>query len=85
MVKIHKIKENTAGNERFAQGGVYARGKFCVNLKVFRPSELLCSPARTPSRQPSDCLKTHLSSLRFKYLKSTSDRGTNKAALKNTF
>ena len=35
-----------------ASCGVYARGKFCGNLKVCRPSELLRSPARTPSRQP---------------------------------
>jgi len=32
--------------------GVSARRKFCGNLKVSRPFELLCSPARTPSRQP---------------------------------
>ena len=31
--------------------GVYARGKFSGNLKVYRPSELLRSPARTPSRE----------------------------------
>jgi len=37
-------------NKRF--GEVCARGKFCGNLKVCRPSELLRSPARTPSRQP---------------------------------
>ena len=35
-----------------ASVGVYARGKFCGNLKICRPSELLRSPARTPSRQP---------------------------------
>ena len=35
-----------------ASVGVYARGKFCGNLKVCRPFELLRSPARTPSRQP---------------------------------
>jgi len=35
-----------------ASCGVYARGKFSGNLKVCRPSELLRSPARTPSRQP---------------------------------
>jgi len=35
-----------------ASVGVYARGKFCGNFKVLRPSELLRSPARTPSRQP---------------------------------
>jgi hypothetical protein len=29
-----------------ASVGVYARGKFCGNLKVLRPSELLRSPAR---------------------------------------
>ena len=43
-------------NERTTDGlasvGVYARGKFCGNLEVCRPSELLHSPARTPSRQP---------------------------------
>ena len=26
--------------------GVYARGKFCGNLKVYRSFELLCFPAR---------------------------------------
>ena len=35
-----------------ASCGVSARGKFCGDLKVLRPSELLRSPARTPSRQP---------------------------------
>jgi len=35
-----------------ASCGVSARGKFSRNLKVCRPSELLCSPARPPSRQP---------------------------------
>ena len=35
-----------------ASCGVYARGKFCGKLKVYRPFELLCSPARTPSRRP---------------------------------
>ena len=34
------------------QAGLYSRGKLCGNLKVCRPSELLRSPARTPSRQP---------------------------------
>ena len=33
-----------------ASVGVYARGKFSGNLKVYRPSEFLRSPARTPSR-----------------------------------
>ena len=35
-----------------ASCGVYARRKFCGNLKFYRPSEHLRSPARTPSRQP---------------------------------
>ena len=37
---------------------MYARRKFCGNLKVCRPSELLRSPARTPSRQPLGAIKT---------------------------
>ena len=32
-----------------ASVGMYARGKFCWNLKIYRPFELLRSPARTPS------------------------------------
>jgi len=35
-----------------ASCGVYARRKFSGNLKVYRPSELLRSPARPPSRRP---------------------------------
>ena len=35
-----------------ASCGVYARGKFCGNLKVYRPCELLRSPAQKPSRRP---------------------------------
>ena len=46
---LNKCQQPTNG---LASCGVYARGKFCGNLKVCRPSELLCSPARTPSRQP---------------------------------
>ena len=38
-------------NKRFCVSGVSVRGKFRGNLKVCRPSELLCSPARTPSRR----------------------------------
>ena len=34
-----------------ASVGVYARGKFCGDLKVCRPAELLCFPARRPSRR----------------------------------
>ena len=34
-----------------ASCGVYARGKFCGNLKVCRPCELLCSP---PERQAAN-------------------------------
>ena len=37
------------------------------------------------SRQPSNCLKTYLSSLRIENSKTISDRGTNKAALKILF
>ena len=40
-----------------ASCGVYTRGKFCGNLKVYRPSKLLRSPARTPSRQPLGATK----------------------------
>jgi len=86
--KTKLCKQATTPNSQqtaVASCGVYAHRKFCGNFKVLRPFELLCSPARTPSRQPSDCLKTYLSSLRIEYLKSISDRGTNKAALKNTF
>jgi len=47
MRKMHEPPTNG-----LASGGVSARGKFCGNLKVCCPSELLRSPARTPSRQP---------------------------------
>jgi len=71
-------KKRPAANKRFGvMWGVCSR-------KVLWEFESL-SPARTPSRRPSNCLKTYLSSLRIEYLKSISDRGTNKAALKNTF
>ena len=51
--KKRKIKEKAEPlTNGLASCGVYARGKFSGNLKVLRPCELLCSPARTPSRQP---------------------------------
>jgi len=28
----------------FTQAGVYARRKFCADLEVYRPPELLCNP-----------------------------------------
>ena len=46
-MKYHKPLQVTNG---LASCGVSARRKFCVNLKVYRPSELLSSPARTQSR-----------------------------------
>ena len=48
-MSTQKCQPLTSG---LASVGVYARGKFCGNLKVYRPSEHLRSPARTPSRQP---------------------------------
>ena len=50
--KNNKIDKRQPPTNGLASCGVSARGKFCGNLKVCRPSELLCSPARTPSRQP---------------------------------
>ena len=47
MTKMHEPPTNG-----LASVGVYARRKFCENLKISCPSELLRSPARTPSRQP---------------------------------
>ena len=44
-------KETLHTTSGLASVGVYARGKFRGNLKVLRPFELLCSPARTPSRR----------------------------------
>ena len=54
MEKKIKTQQPTNG---LASCGVYARGKFCGNLKVCRPSELLRSPARTPSRQPLEAMQ----------------------------
>jgi hypothetical protein len=44
-----------ADNERFGVSRGVARGQFCGTLEVCRPSEPLCSPARTPSRQNVTC------------------------------
>jgi len=38
-------------NERFGVSRGVVRGQFCGTLEVCRPSEPLCSPARTPSRR----------------------------------
>jgi len=46
------LKNTTNPTNGLVSVGVYARGKFCGNLKVSCPSELLHSPARTPSRRP---------------------------------
>ena len=47
-----KHEQPTSG---LASVEVSARGKFCGNLKVCRPSEHLRSPARTPSRHNVIC------------------------------
>ena len=49
MTEAQNAERTTSG---LASVGVYVRGKFSGNLKVCRPSELLCSPARTPSCRP---------------------------------
>ena len=49
------LKEKLPITSGLASVGVYARGKFSGNLKVCRPSELLCSPVRTPSRRNVRC------------------------------
>jgi hypothetical protein len=42
-------------NERFGVSRGVARRQFCGNLEVCRPSEPLCSPARTASRRHVGC------------------------------
>ena len=52
-ISTGEMHEHTTSG--LASVGVYARGKFSGNLKVYRPSEFLCSPARTPSRRNVVC------------------------------
>ena len=49
--RLTKGKDTLPTTSGLASCGVYARGKFSGNLKVSCPSELLRSPARTPSRR----------------------------------
>ena len=64
-----------------ASCGVSARRKFCGNLKVCRPSELLRSPARTPSRQPLAVMRATFERKR-NYQRKTN---YNMSRIKNTF
>jgi hypothetical protein len=53
------MTKKTVPKSGLASVGGYVRGKFCGNLKVCRPFELLRSPARPPSRQPLVVMRRH--------------------------
>jgi|GEM_PF-5336073 len=63
---------------RLASVGVYARGKFCRNFKVYLSSELLRSPARQPMlRNPCG-----LPTVRCKRARAQQDNEVGKLGLK---